>query len=380
MTKVKAKQTKGELKREVISADAFITPQGVEKPAVYFDPEVNKDITTHSMLKTFRRCPKQAEYKYIERLKPKVLGKPLRRGTWLHALLEAFYKGEDWKAVHKEYCRQFKMLFDEERDALGDLPNEVYRLFKAYLWHYKRDDWKVLDVEFTLEAEFPDGTLYRGKSDMLIENQFGIWIVDHKSHRTLPDMNYRINDAQSALYIWAAQKNGIPVMGHIWNYLRTKAPTIPQQLKGGGLSRRRIETDYLTMRQALKDYAIDPSDRSVAPVLKALKEMQYHPNKPQMSPFFRRDVLEKTPQMIERVIQEAYHSSLRMHNYPWDAPEIVERSPDMSCRFSCSYTDLCSADLQGLNRGVIIRQRYTVGDPLDYYRDQDSKTEKQGRE
>ena len=51
----------------------------------------------------------------------------------------------------------------------------------------ERHDVRVLDiappkheVEFVLETEFPDGTIYRGKIDLLIENHGGLWIVDHK--------------------------------------------------------------------------------------------------------------------------------------------------------------------------------------------------------
>ena len=45
-------------------------------------------ILTNSMLTAFRRCIKQSEYKYVHRLKPRLLGGPLKRGTWVHALLE----------------------------------------------------------------------------------------------------------------------------------------------------------------------------------------------------------------------------------------------------------------------------------------------------
>ena len=46
-----------------------------------------KSITTHSMIKTMLRCPKQTQYKYAERLKKRVItvrDKPLKRGTWIH--------------------------------------------------------------------------------------------------------------------------------------------------------------------------------------------------------------------------------------------------------------------------------------------------------
>lgn len=343
---------------------------------LYWDPSANNGqgarITTHSMIKTFRRCPKQAEYKYVHRLKPKRLGSPLKRGTWFHALLESYHKGEDWRAVHADFTRQFNELFDEEKDYYGDMPREIMTLFKSYLWHYKNDPWEWLDTEFQLEAPLPDGTIYRGKIDGLIRNQFGLWLVDHKTHKSLPDHNFRLLDAQSALYIWAALHNNIPIQGFIWNYVKWSAPSTPELLKDGSrLSKAKGQnTDYPTFVRALKKfkeergYRITAEDRAKAEYLRG---QQYEFGKPQTSEFFRRDVLEKDSELIEEIVQEAYTTSLRLHSY--DFSQFVERVPDRSCTFACSYTDICTAELMTSKTSLLRKQNYTVGDPNDYYND-----------
>lgn len=332
-------------------------------------------ISTHSMLKTFRRCPKQAEYKYVHRLKPKRLGSPLKRGTWVHALLEAYHKGEDWKAVHAAYSNQFSLLFDEEKDFYGDMPTEIYQVMLSYIWHYKNDPWEWIDAEFQLEAELPDGSIYRGKVDGLIRNQFGLWLVDHKTHKTLPKMNFRLLDAQSALYLWAARENGMKVNGFIWNYIRWKAPSKPKLLqKRDRISDSACDTDYPTFVKSLKEYKeenpktfkIRPQDRARA---EYLKTQQYEFGKPQTSDFFRRDVLEKSDDMINRVLMGNFHTHLRMHNYDFSEPDAVERVVERSCEFSCNYVDLCTAELMGANTRPLIRSNYIVGDPNDYYND-----------
>lgn len=348
---------------------------------LYWDPEANNGqgarITTHSMIKTFRRCPKQAEYKYVHRLKPKRLGSPLKRGTWVHALLEAHGKGQDWRAVHAAYTEQFNQLFDEEKDYYGDMPREIMTIFRSYLWHYKNDPWEWVDNEFQLEAKLPDGTIYRGKVDGLIRNQFGLWLVDHKTHKTLPDHNFRLLDAQSALYLWAAQENGLEVNGFIWNYIRWKAPSTPKIVdlnkSVARLSDAACDTDYPTFVRALKKYKeeyphfrIRPKDRERAAYLKSL---QYDFGKPQTSEFFRRDVLEKSPDLIERVVQGAYTTSLRLHEYDFSFVDGVERVPDRSCTFSCNYIDICGAELLTGGTSLLRKQNYTVGDPNDYYND-----------
>lgn len=335
---------------------------------LYVDDETGKAISTHSMLKTFKACPQQAYYKYVLRLKPKVLGRPLRFGTWMHSLLEAHYKGEDWKEKHKQLTNEFSKLFDEEKEAIGDLPRDCYYTMLSYLWHYKDDPWKVHEVEFTLEVELPDGAIYRGRIDMLVENQYGLWIVDHKNHKTLPDLDYRILDAQSALYIWAALKSGIPVQGHIWNYIRSKAPSTPELLKSGTrLSKRKCDSDFPTYYRAIKHYGLDPAD--YAAELRRLKAQRYAAGEMQTSSFFRRDILEKSPGMLKRVATEAFMTHKRMRAYHWDRVDAIERNVGNQCKWMCSYRDICTMELFGGNAKPLIRQKYEVGDPMDYYYD-----------
>ena len=333
-----------------------------------------KAISTHSMLKTFRRCPKQAEFKYVHRLKPRLLGKPLRRGTWIHKLLEEHHDGRDWRAMHKKLSAQFNQMFDEEKDFYGDMPTEIFRIMRSYEWHYRDDPWTVHETEFQIETEFPDGTIYRGKVDALIENQFGLWLVDHKSHKTLPDHNFRLLDAQSALYLWAAHQNNIPVLGFIWNYIRWKAPSTPAIIQDGSrLSKSPCDTDYPTYYRALKKYQEEYPNFKITKEYREraayLRSLRYEPGKPQASSFFRRDVLEKSPEMIERVMRENFHTSRRMNSYDFSDEASVERVVERSCSFSCSYTDICTAELMGANIRPLVKQNYTVGDPNDYYND-----------
>ena len=348
---------------------------------LYFDEEVGKRISTHSMLKTFRRCPKQADYKYNQRLKPRVVAKPLKRGVWMHYLLEEYHSGRDWRAKHRELCAQYAKLFDEEKDFYGDLPTECQQLMEGYVWHYKDDPWKVLETEFTVETEFPDGTLYRGRVDALVENSLGLWLVDHKTHAKLPGLGFRLLDAQSALYLWACRRNRIPVQGFIWNYLRTKAPSVPRLIKSGTrLSKTLGDTTYPIFVKELKrlreeeGYRITRADVERA---NALKQVRYAHGEPQLSPFYRRDVLEKDDDMLKAVATENYRTSKRMHSYDFNSPG-VERSSGRNCEFDCSYTQLCEVELMGGNSNFIRKQLFRVGDPQDYYQDRGGENSQKG--
>ncbi len=337
--------------------------------SLYTDEDTGRRISTHSMLKSFRHCPREAYYKYYLRLKPRTQSKPLTQGTWMHKLLETHYKGGEWRDAHRALTAQFSELFDEEKEALGDLPRECARMMRAYLWHYKNDVWKVLEVEFILEVDLPDGTIYRGKIDLLVEDQWGdLWIVDHKFNQRLPDNTFRILDSQSALYVWAALRSGIPVKGHQWNYVRRKAPSVPQMLQSGvRLSRRKCDTEYTTYVSALKKYGLNPKPYKER--IRYYKSLQYVPGEPNASTFFRRNIITKTSSMLRQVAQEANHTSQRMHSYPFNRPAIVERVPGRPCGW-CTYRDLCTTELYGGNTEVILRRQFREVDPMAYYYDE----------
>lgn len=360
-------------KRRVVQGEVLSVKDEIVLPGqpLYPHPETGQPILTNSMLGSFRRCIKQAEYKYVHRYKPKRLGSPLKRGTWVHELLEVHAKGGDWKAQHKKLSRQFNQMFDEEKDFYGDMPTEIGRIMKSYFWHYKNDPWKYHEVELELTAELPNGVLLRIKFDGLIENQFGLWLVDHKTHKTLPNLEYRMLDTQSPIYIWVARQNKIPVNGFIWNYLRWKAPTIPELVykntPNPRLTKKAWDTDYPTLKRAIKEYGLDPDDYRER--LDYYKSLRYVFGEPQTSSFFRRDVFEKSPEMIDRVLKEAMRSAERMNNYDWSDPEAVERTVGRHCQFMCSYTDLCTNELLGNNLRPLLRQNYEVGDPMAYYHD-----------
>lgn len=345
---------------------------------LYID-EDGRVIVTNSMLKTFRRCPKQADYKYAQRLKPRVQNKNLRRGTWFHTLLQYYHLGQDWEVHHQKLKAVFDEMFDEEKDYYGDLPGEIERAMRAYIWHYKDDEWRVIDTEVTLEAALPDGTILRAKVDAIIENAFGVWIVDHKTHKQLPNLVFRILDAQSGLYLWIAGQMGLKVQGFIWNYVRWKAPSVPElvyrKTAHPRLSSRPCETDYPTYTKAVLAYKEEFPGFRVTPEIIAkqrlLKSQRYKHGAPQTSPFFRRDILEKDPDMLRRVAVENFHTSLRMNNYDFTEQEAVERNPDFSCERLCSYVALCSTELMGGDSRYLRKQLYTIGDPNDYYYDKE---------
>ena len=140
-------------------------------------------VVSQSMAKTLKRCPLSFKYKYLDELSPRVTSKPLTRGKWFHSLLEEYYSPADdpnaervgWEEVHRRLTNKFALLFDEEKEELGDLPREMKSLMESYLWHYDRDQsWIVHEVEKTIEVPLPflSGVSLKLRLDMLVEDNY----------------------------------------------------------------------------------------------------------------------------------------------------------------------------------------------------------------
>lgn len=341
-------------------------------------------ILTQSSMKTFRQCPREFYYKYELSLKPKVASTPLTRGKWMHSLIEAYYQEEDWKPVHDKYTAQFSKLFDEEKEKLGDLPREIDLLMASYQWYYgdpevKGTEWIVHEVEKMIQCELPNGHWFRGVVDLIVEDEYGLWLVDHKNMKTFPDWAYRMLDEQSSLYIWAARQMGIPVRGFIWNYISTKGfPKYPVLKAGHRFEKKSFdaETIYPAFARAIKKakrefpetFLADPDDRKMYQNrLNVLKGDRWAgPDSMPNSPYFRRDVLEKTEDTIERVLVSAMRTSETMHNYDFSDPDKVERDINSCKGFFCSYKDLSIADLVNGDSSLAAKRGYTTHDPTAY--------------
>lgn len=328
-------------------------------------------IITNSVIKSFKGCEQATKYKHVDLIAPKMnTSKPLKRGTWFHGMLEAYYKGESVTKVHKQYINEFGKLFDEEKEALGDLPREMADLFKGYKWHYRDDQsWTVHETEIKLEAELPNGMQAQGKADALVEDEFGLWAVDHKTHKTLPRHEYRMLDFQSPYYIWLFRQCDIPVSGFIWNYI---VPKGPQPLKfnlNGSLSKRQPFTDYPTaLRSAQEHHAVDRDD--VRMTLDKLREERYQRDHVQTSPVFRRDLMQKNDTSIQTVIDDITRTADRYAEFhaqlEADPTTPVSRTVSRSCDW-CSYKSLCTAELVGADSDGVRRREYTSADPFAYY-------------
>lgn len=334
-----------------------------------------------SRIKTFQRCPKQYEYKYIDLLQSKKKSRPLFMGSWVHACLETFYAQGDWKIGHQQYVDEWDKLFDEEKTELSakyrgtPLPQVVERIMRSYFWYYRQDGWKPYMVEQILEVETPlkyDGKyfVFKGRLDLIIEDEDGkLWLVDHKTASTIPPASaFHAMEPQLMLYPWAAkQQYGIELAGVIWNYVKSKPPTIPQLLKSGGLSSRKISTDYPTLYRFLKQNELDPNDfkHILVPLSKR-------------SEFLRRYRMPREKVVTDNILRDVLSVEKQI-----DGTKRFVRNVTKDCSRMCSYHDLCRAELNGFPGAqrmrdtdfIIAEEDYVSGSIADSSQDLDSDDE-----
>lgn len=301
---------------------------------------------SNSKSNTYRRCQKKYEYKYVRKLEPKKKSRPLTLGSWMHDLIEAWHKGENWLDIHRAKKKEWANLFEEEREELGDIPGDAQRLMVAYIRHYKGqdDDLFVVDSEIDELVTLPNGDQFNFIIDLVVIENEGVWLWDHKNVKSFMDDDYMLLDSQLARYFWAAQKlgydeiHGYPLRGVCFNEIRTKAPTVPQLLKNGSLSKaKKIDTDYYTYLSAIKKHGLNPAD--YVDILRHLR------NRDLEGAFFRRTRMPKdeptTRQMmieLEMTLTDIKRSE--KHNH---FPRTVLKS----CAWDCDYKDLCITELHG---------------------------------
>jgi hypothetical protein len=313
-----------------------------------------------STVKAFNRCKRSYYYKVVEGLETRLPSLPMRRGSWMHECLQYHYMGRDWRVAHKKLTKQFNRLFLEEREYYGDLPNEVERMMKGYLYHYRNEDkdWEILHVEETFVVEHPNGHEFSFKPDLVVYDkaldQTVCW--DHKTTKSVPSAEFRMQDLQSGFYPWGLRLAGVNVDTFGYNYIKTKPPTIPSINLNGEISRRRIDTDYYTLATFLMEYYAD----SWPDIPKTWKvQLQTLKNS---NAYLKRTKMVK-PQAVEnRMVEELDYTTQEMAAWyefmddqegdPWTRTMIK------SCEWDCDFQELCLIELMGGDGKFIRRTKY----------------------
>jgi hypothetical protein len=324
---------------------------------------------SHSRFKVWRRCHKQHDYKYNQRLQRKRRGVPMLRGTIFGEMLDAraiALNGGKMKPmdVLEKYRRKYRVLFAEEREKYGDVVGDIKRIYEGYERKYADDPWEYLKTEHLLTIDLAKDIRYIGYIDKVVrDQQKQRWLADHKAYRSIPNDDDRFSDLQNVFYIWAwgEQHPNDPVLGFVWDYIRTKAPAIPELLKKGELTRRaNIDTDYHTYMDAIRVNDLNPKDYKE--ILEGLKK--------ENSRFFKRVYLPSpSREMIDNAVKDAKDTAIEIKNL---GQILKDRNMTRDCPRQCDYYNLCQSEYRGIDSDFIRKTEFEIRDPHEEKHEEES--------
>ena len=303
---------------------------------------------SYSEMKRWRFCRQAHFYNYVEGIIPRLKAKPLKLGSIVHQSIEAWAKTGSWENILKSVQKEFKGMFEEERELYGNIPDNTQRMVEGYLQRYKEERKHYKLVEESLgPIPLTKRTQFKMRIDRLTTTKAGLTLCETKTARRLPEEDLRIWDLQTVLYVWALRELGYPVQAILWDYVRTKPPTEPLVLKNGTISQRSdIDTDYETFYAAVKRTCPDRMG-DYKEILNRLKEEG-------TSRYYKRVLLPVNDQMIAPVLADAKMTSLEIASFR-HLP--VRNISGYTCP-RCFYSSLCHAALRGLDESFIREREY----------------------
>ena len=299
---------------------------------------------SHSKLKDWKMCRQLFYYRHVEGLRPKRKSSALYMGSILHDILKVFNTGGDWKKILEAYAEQFKKLFIAEQEDLGDIIGNAERIIEGYIEKWG-DPLPFISVEEKIrDIKFIRGTTLTIKTDGVIEDN-GHWLIEHKSTKKFRPDQISLFNPQGVLYLWGLRQVGIKVKGILWDYIRTKPPTIPRILKDGTVSRKQsVDTDYDTYLAAIEIAQEDAKDYT--DMLDMLKDRG--------ETFYRRTLLVVPEPTIKLIIEDLKQTAIEISRLQYFPTRNINI---MSCR-GCQFRRICEAVLSNLDAEFIKKKDF----------------------
>lgn len=174
-------------------------------------------IYSHSRLSSFENCPKQFEFRYIQKIPSETEGIEAFVGKRVHEILERLYlfvgRGQlpGIEKVVDRYHKLWEETYDDERVRIvrEGTPLDYYRklgescLRGYYMRHYPFDDGETLGIERRVVFPLDEAGQYRmqGIIDRISRARDGVIEVhDYKTGARVPSQRVLDQDRQLALY------------------------------------------------------------------------------------------------------------------------------------------------------------------------------------
>lgn len=308
---------------------------------------------SQSKLKTWRRCRYAYHCRYVEKLKKRRKSRPLQFGSMVHEMIEAYANGDDpFERLDLIAATQGKM-FREELEEYGNLIEDVRAIMTDYFDYYDERSLLYLrrkgrSSEHSFEVELIDGIILEGKIDAFAKtpNRL-VWSVEHKTFSRMPNEDERWRNIQSATYHRVTQMLGwFNIDGIVWDYIRSKAPTMPRVLKDGSLGKRSIDSLPTVMMKFLEDAKLDPKKHKELLVSVRANRANY----------FKRIFTPTKEDVVDILWKDLQESALEARDLHG---KVKARTIDQHCSW-CDYEAICRAELTGGDMDFVKEKEYYV--------------------
>ena len=313
---------------------------------------------SQSKVKLWRRCRQAYHYRYKEGLQKRRVARPLTFGRIVHEMLESYADGGNPFDVLTAIHLENKKLFDAEREEYGDIINDIYYIMREYFTHYSGDSLVYVrknkkSSEHPFEIELMDGILWTGKIDAIAKtpNKFR-WLVEHKTFNRMMSEDDRWRNLQSVTYIRAIDMLGWrSVDGVCWDNISSKSPGVPEILKSGAVSQRRLASLPSRIEAWLKEQGLDPKDHNELLERAAASRGDW----------FVRIFTPRKKNVVD-IIFEEFKGTVR------EMVELDGRPPQRSIENHCSWCEfepICRAALTGGDVDFVKEREYYVEKSAD---------------
>lgn len=211
----------------------------------------------------------------------------------------------------------------------------------------------VVGQEIFASFKLSNGILLRGKIDLVLENDLGLVLIDHKTFSMTPSQVAVDIDGQLTAYsyLWCMTRRRRPDVV-AYNVLFKGRPQPPARLKRGGLSKAKGQyTTEALYHEAIREDELDPADYEG--ILGTLRENGWRQ-------FFDELVTFRGVAEIEHFEQRVLQESKEINDVHADPEKMAYPAPSVYTCARCEYKRACREKEQGGDYQWILDQEFTT--------------------
>lgn len=307
---------------------------------------------SQSRLRAWRKCRKQYDYRFVQMLEPKRIQRPLVFGKAVHKMIEFQILGKNVQDAIAAVNEERKNMFTADQEDWDGIVRDATDLMQGYRDYWAKDQLEYVELEgkkaeHKFEMPLAKDLLLTGIIDTLPLTPDGrCWVEEHKSHREIPTEDVRVRDLQTMLYVHVARTHYKVkrISGVMWDYIRSKTPSVPKLLKNGTLSKANIDTLPHVYEREIENNDLDRAD--YIDILGTLDD--------KLPGWYRRSFLPVNQNAIDQLLEETIITGREIRR---KAGVDTTRSVSRDCSY-CAYERLCQAELFGMDASYIREREF----------------------